>query len=58
MTEARTEVLTVRVTKAQKRRIRREAKKNGESVSALVLRAIESIEGVPKRKTWEPPPWW
>jgi len=41
MTEARGEVLTVRVSRAQKKRIRRQAKKNGESVSALLLRGVE-----------------
>lgn len=56
MTEPRESIITVRVTKRQKSRIRRIAKRNGESVSALVLRAIEHAEDIPAQtRRWIEP---
>lgn len=40
----------MRVTREQKRRIQRLAKKKGESVSTLLLRALESAEKLPPRE--------
>ena len=51
MTEARTEVLSIRVTKAQKRRLQRIARKKKETVSTLLLRAAEAAEDLPPRET-------
>lgn len=50
MTEPRREVISIRVTKEQKRRLQRLAKRKGESVSTLILRAAESAAMLPPRE--------
>lgn len=48
MTEPRAECIALRVTRAQKRRLRRLAHASGMSVSAFVLRALEGAEAIPR----------
>lgn len=43
----RSETLTLRVSKDQKKRIQKLAKKKGLTISTLLLRAIESAESLP-----------